>query len=470
MQNKGAIFFLAVTLAVVSIYQLSFTAVTFKVQKDAKAYAKGDLNKELRYLDSIAELPKEKWSFLGNTFRECQKKELNLGLDLKGGMNVILEVSVPDILKALSNYSTDTTFVKALKLAEEYQKSSQEDFVNLFGKAFEQIAPGARLAAIFNTVELKDLIDYNSTNEDVLKVLHKEVQDAIDNSYNILTNRIDRFGVVQPTIQRLSTQGRIMIELPGVKDPTRVRKLLQETADLEFWETYENSEVGPYLMKANELLKQILNITPKKDTTKTPTTEKQSTETSKKQAPGVKDTTTTADSLIKLLQKDTTAQKENTQSLEEFKNQNPLFAVLIPNTTRDAKYVPGSVVGFAHAKDTAMVNKYLHMKQIRALFPRNVRFYWHFKPYKYDPQQTLYELHAIKVTTRDGRPPLTGEVITSAREEFDQNTGEAKVTMSMNAEGSKIWARLTRENVGRAIAIVLDNYVYSAPRVNSEIK
>ncbi len=470
MQNKGAILFLAVTLAVVSIYQLSFTGVTFKVQKDAKAYAKGDLNKELRYLDSIAELPKEKWSFLGNTFRECQKKELNLGLDLKGGMNVILEVSVPDILKALSNYSTDTTFVKALKLAEEYQKSSQEDFVNLFGKAFEQIAPGARLAAIFNTVELKDLIDYNSTNEDVLKVLHKEVQDAIDNSYNILTNRIDRFGVVQPTIQRLSTQGRIMIELPGVKDPTRVRKLLQETADLEFWETYENSEVGPYLMNANELLKQILNVAPKKDTTNTPVPEKTSTETSKNQTTGVKDTTTTADSLIKLLEKDTTAQKENTQSLEEFKTQNPLFAVLIPNTTRDGKYVPGSVVGFAHAKDTSMVNKYLSMKQIRALFPRNLKFYWHFKPYKYDPQQTLYELHAIKVTTRDGRPPLTGEVITSAREEFDQNSGEAKVTMSMNAEGAKIWARLTRENVGRAIAIVLDNYVYSAPRVNSEIK
>ena len=472
MQNKGAILFLAVTLAVVSIYQLSFTVVTYKVRKDAKEYAQGDLNKEYRYLDSIADLPKDKWSFLGNTFRECQQKELNLGLDLKGGMNVILEVSVPDILRALSNYSTDTTFLKALNLAKEMQKSSQEDFVTLFGKAFEQIVPGARLAAIFNTVELKDKIDYNSTNADVLKVLHQEIQDAIDNAYNILTNRIDRFGVVQPTIQRLSTQGRIMIELPGVKNPARVRKLLQETADLEFWETYENSEIGPYLMQANEMLKKILKPV-KRDTTQSsqvPAKKEAANKNNKNTSANVKDTTASADSLIKLLESDTTKKKESPQSLEEFKTENPLFAVLIPNTSRDRKYMPGSVVGFAHARDTATVNKYLHMKQVRAIFPRNLKFYWHFKPYKYDPQQSLFELHAIKVTTRDGRPPLTGEVITGAREEFDQNTGEAKVTMSMNAEGAKTWARLTRENVGKAIAIVLDNYVYSAPRVNSEIK
>ncbi len=475
MQNKGAILTLAITLAVVSIYQLSFTAVTYKVKKDAKVYAQGDLNKEFRYLDSIAELPKDKWSYLGNTFKECQQKELNLGLDLKGGMNVVLEVSVPDIIKALSNYSRDTTFLRAIGLAKEYQKSSQEDFVTLFGKAFEDIAPGARLAAIFNTVELKDKIDYNSTNEDVLKVLHAEVQDAIDNSYNILTNRIDRFGVVQPSIQKLSTQGRIMVELPGVKDPTRVRKLLQETADLEFWETYENSEVGPYLMQANQRLKEILQSTQKKDTISSKTTtstlgKKEQTPAINKTAKAGNDTTTTADSLIKLIESDTTNKAKTSQSLDQFKNENPLFAVLIPNTSRDGKYVPGSVVGYAHVRDTAIVNKYLHMNQIRSIFPRNLRFYWHFKAYKYDPQQTLFELHTIKVTTRDGRPPLTGEVITSAREEFSQNTGEAKVTMSMNAEGSKIWARLTRENVGRCIAIVLDNYVYSAPRVNSEIK
>ncbi len=474
MQNKGAILVLAVTLVIVSIYQLSFTAITYKVKQDAKEYAQGDLNKELHYLDSIASLPKEKWSFLGNTFRECQQKEINLGLDLKGGMNVILEVSVPDIIKALSNYSKDTTFLKALDLAEEYQKSSSEDFVTLFGKAFEEIAPGARLAAIFNTMELKDKIDFNSTNEDVLKVLHKEVQDAIDNSFLVLSNRIDRFGVVQPSIQRLSTQGRIMIELPGVKDPSRVRKLLQETANLEFWETYENSEVGPYLVKANELLRQILSAQKDSLAVGGETTDvkdkSETADTARETATAQGDSISASDSLLKLLETDTSATAKEQQTFEAFKKENPLFAVLRPNTMRDGRYVPGSVVGYTVARDTALVNKYLRMKQVRALFPRNLIFRWHFKPYKYAPEQNLFELHALKVTTRDGRAPLTGEVITSAREEFDQNTGQARVTMSMNAEGSKVWARLTRENVGRAIAIMLDNYVYSAPRVNSEIK
>ncbi len=473
MQNKGAILFLAITLVVVSLYQLSFTAVTYKVKQDAKEYAQGDLNKELHYLDSIAGLPKEKWSFLGNTFRECQQKEINLGLDLKGGMNVILEVSVPDIIKALANYSKDTTFLRALDLAKEYQKSSSEDFVTLFGKAFETIAPGARLAAIFNTMELKDKIDFNSTNEDVLKVIHKEVQDAIDNSFLVLSNRIDRFGVVQPTIQRLSTQGRIMIELPGVKDPSRVRKLLQETANLEFWETYENSEVGPYLAKANDLLRQILAArkdTLQKDNTVSSGKTNGQGEQVQEKAAVPKDSVSASDSLLELLQSDTVKNVKEEQSLEAFKKQNPLFAVLRPYTTRDGKYMPGSVVGYAVARDTSLVNKYLHMKQIRALFPRNLIFRWHFKPDKYSPGQNIFFLHALKVTTRDGRAPLTGEVITSAREEFDQNTGQARVTMSMNAEGAKVWARLTRENVGRSIAIVLDNYVYSAPRVNGEIK
>ncbi len=474
MQNKGAILFLTIVLVVVSIYQLSFSVVTYKVKQDAKEYAKGDLNKELHYLDSIAALPKDKWSFLGNTFRECQQKEINLGLDLKGGMNVILEVSVPDIIKALANNSKDTTFLKALKLAEEYQKSSSEDFVTLFGKAFEEIAPGARLAAIFNTMELKDKIDYNSTNADVLKVLHQEVQDAIDNSFLVLSNRIDRFGVVQPTIQRLATQGRIMIELPGVKDPSRVRKLLQETANLEFWETYENSEVGPYLEKANKLLRQLLSE--KNDTASvqedTGTTATAADAGTGKELTAAGDSVSSSDSLLKLLESDTTsaAAAKEEQSLEMFRKENPLYAVLRPNLLRNNTYAPGSVVGFAFARDTATVNKYLNMKQVRALFPRNLIFRWHFKPYKYAPGQNIFELHALKVTTRDGKAPLTGEVITSAREEFDQNTGQAKVTMSMNAEGAKIWARLTRENVGRSIAIVLDNYVYSAPRVNSEIK
>ena len=257
MQNKAAIIVLAIALGLVSIYQLSFTGATYKVKKDARAYAKGDLVKETHYLDSISTLPKEKWSFLGNTFKECQKKELNLGLDLKGGMNVILEVSVEDILKALSNYSTDKSFNAALARAREQQKQSQSDYLTLFGRAFQEIAPDAKLASIFGTVEMKEKINFNSSNEDVLKVLDTEVDGAITNAFNILRTRIDRFGVVQPDITQLSTKGRILINLPGQTNPQRVRELLQGSANLEFWETYENSEIIGYLSQANNLLRDI---------------------------------------------------------------------------------------------------------------------------------------------------------------------------------------------------------------------
>lgn len=464
MRNKGAILFLIVTVTIVIIYHLSFTVVTSLVKKDAAAYAGGDLVKESDYLDSVASLTKDEWSYLGNTYRECQEKEINLGLDLKGGMNVILEISVVDIIKSLSNYSTDTTFVKALNLAQSYQKNSQEDFVTLFGRAFEEIDPNARLAAIFNTIELKSKIDFNSTNQDVLNVIRAETESAITNSFNILESRINRFGVAQPSIQRIGNQGRIMVELPGVKDPERVRKLLQGTANLEFWETYENSEVSQYLMQANTKLKSILGVnTQANDTTETLS------------LPGSTDTTTTesADttkSLLDMIESDTLKKPEETQDISKFKEENPLFAVLYPNTTRDGKFVPGSVIGFSHYRDTALVNKYLNMEQIRSIFPRDLKFIWHWKPYKYDETQNLFELHAIKVTTRDGRAPLDGDVITAAREEYDQTTGDAQVSMNMNTEGAKIWARMTRENVGRCIAIVLDGYVRSAPRVNQEIK
>ncbi|HUV00198.1 MAG TPA: hypothetical protein VMW32_04465, partial [Bacteroidales bacterium] len=257
MQNKAAIIVLAVALALVSVYQLSFTAATSKVKKEAREYAKGDLVKQRAYLDSISALPKDKWSYLGNTFKEVQKKEINLGLDLKGGMNVILEVSVEDILKALSNYNTDKTFTDALALTRKYQKESQSDFLTLFGRAFEETDPGAKLAAIFGTVELRDKVNFNSSNEDVLKVLDEEVTDAISNAFNILRTRIDRFGVVQPNITQLATKGRILIELPGQDNPQRVRELLQGTANLEFWETYENAEIIGYLSQANNLLREI---------------------------------------------------------------------------------------------------------------------------------------------------------------------------------------------------------------------
>lgn len=463
MRNKGAIIILTIAVAIVITYHLSFTIATFIVKKDASEYAQGNLVKESSYLDSIASLTKEEWSYLGNTYRECQEKEINLGLDLKGGMNVILEISVIDIIQSLSNHSTDTTYVRALKLAKEYQKNSQEDFVTLFGNSFEEVDPNARLAAIFNTMELRNRIDFNSTNQDVIRVIRGETETAIKNAYNILESRINRFGVSQPSIQRLGTQGRIMIELPGVKDPQRVRKLLKGTANLEFWETYDNTEIAPFLLEANNRLKDVLNAQEELE---------QSTaaaEADVKEQAAEADTSK-LESLLDLMAADSSSELDQTQSLDQFKEDNPLFAVLYPNTSQDGQFRSSSVLGYAHYRDTAKVNAYLQMEQISSLFPRDLKLMWHWKPYKYDDAQNLIELHAIKITTRDGRAPLNGDVITSAREEFSQTSGEAKVNMNMNAEGSKVWARMTRENIGNFIAIVLDGYVLSAPGVSSEIK
>lgn len=457
MQNKAAIIVLAIALGLVSIYQLSFTGATYKVKKEAKAYAKGDLEKETQYLDSISTLPKEKWSFLGNTFKECQKKELNLGLDLKGGMNVILEVSVEDILKALSNYNPDKTFNAALLRAKELQKSSQSDYLTLFGRAFQEIDPNAKLASIFGTVELKDKINFNSSNDQVLKVLDTEVTGAIKNAFNILSTRIDRFGVVQPNISELATKGRILIQLPGMNNPKRVRELLQGTANLEFWETYENSEIIGYLSKANNLLKEIQANTEK---AKSKTTEPSVTG-------AVSDTTKKNQSLLDLINKDTT-KVAGASTREGFTLQNPLFGLLVPRVTAQGQPLPSCMIGLASSKDTAKVNTYLKMNQIKALFPRDLKLMWSQNPDKQDPTKTMYELHAIKITTRDGRPPLGGDVITSARTSTGVS-GDVKVDMSMNSEGSKTWARMTRENIQRCLVVVLDGYVRSYPRVQNEI-
>lgn len=458
MQNKTAIIVLAVALFLVTAYQLSFTAVTYKVRKEAREYAKGDLVKQSNYLDSISSLTKKDWNYLGYTFKEVQKKEMNLGLDLKGGMNVILEVSVEDILKALSNYSTDKTFNDALAIARsEYRRQSQNDFLTIFGRAFEELNPGAKLSAIFGTVELRDKINFNSSNEDVLKVLDGEVSSAITNAFNILRTRIDRFGVVQPNITQLATKGRILIELPGQDDPQRVRELLQGTANLEFWETYENTEIIGYLSQANTILREI----------------QASVDTVGRTALQAEETTAPADtsvkdqSLLDLIEKDTTAAAPATR--EEFTMQNPLFGILTPRVTETGEPLPSSMVGLAAGIDTAKVNRYLGMNQIKALFPRDLKLLWSQNPYKYDPSGTLYELHAIKVTTRDGRPPLGGDVITSARPTSGITGSEVKVDFSMNAEGAKTWARMTRENIGRCIAVVLDGYVRSYPRVQNEI-
>ncbi|MDA3780678.1 MAG: protein translocase subunit SecDF [Bacteroidales bacterium] len=470
MQIKGAIKVLAMSMVVITVFYLSFTWKTASVRQDAKEYAtvNDTLNpeKEFSYLDSISGEVVYNIGFKKYTFRECQERELNLGLDLKGGMNVILEVSVSDIVKSLANNNKDSTFVKAIALAKEKKKNSGKDFLTLFGESFEEIDPNASLAAIFNTIELKDKIEFNSTNKEVLKVIKKESQAAIDNSFNILRSRIDRFGVVQPNIQKLETAGRILIELPGVEDQERVRSLLQGTANLEFWETYTNGEIYPYLLKANEKIKDIEDA--KKELADS-TKEEIAIVTEGKQPEKEKGKDAT---LIEQLESDSIAAKDSSaMGASQIAENYPLFAVLQPSVNpRTNELLDGSVIGMAKYTDTSKVNKYLKMEQIRAIFPRNVSFKWHVKSYKYDESESYYELHAIKETGRNGNPPLDGDVITDARGEFGQSKASSEVTMSMNVDGAKTWARLTKNNIGGFIAIVLDDYVYSAPKVNVEIK
>ncbi len=456
MQNKGAIKFIAVAFALVCLYQLSFTYVTWRVEKKAREYATVEDNFISRryehYLDSMSQEPVYNFLFVRKyTYKECKEREINLGLDLKGGMNVMLEVSVVDLVKVLSNNSKDTAFVKAMELAQKMPGS--EHFIDKFGKAFKQVAPNARLAAIFSTPELRDKVNFDSSDDDVLKVLKQEAESAIDNSFNILRKRIDKFGVAQPNIQRLENSGLIAIELPGIKEPERVRKLLQGTANLEFWETYENSELFNNLVAANSTLTEIMKAA---STTEAATSDAQKEE---KQEP--------QDELLNKLK-----ESEKTDTLAAAKDaakDYPLFSILQPNLYENQP-AAGPVVGMAQVKDTARVNEILSMPKIRALFPPDVKFAWTVKSPKWDKNKTIYELVALKVTTRDGKAPLDGGVITDAREAFGDRKGEAEVDMEMNAEGARIWARMTGENVGRCIAIVLDNYVYSFPRVQTEIK
>ena len=464
MQIKGAIRTVAILLAGICIYYLSFTVVTKSVTKDAKEYAKGNPDKEYQYMDSLSSEVVYNLGIRKYTLRECQEREINLGLDLKGGMNVILEISVEDIVKAMANNSKDTTFQKAIKLAKEYQKDSREDFITLFGRAFEAVDPDARLAAVFNTLELKDKIDFNASNEEVLNILRTESKDAIDNSFNILRSRIDRFGVIQPNIQRLEQAGRIMIELPGVKDQKRVRSLLQGSANLEFWETYNNTQIYSSILQANNVIYEIEKA--QKELNKTETGNTQQEVKSEDQAKESKDLT-----LLDQIESDSTKQDTSSLAQSQLAERYPLFSVLRPsiNPSTNAP-LEGSVIGMAHFGDTGKVNRYLNLKQVRAVLPRDVVFMWAVKPYKHDESKTYFELHAIKATGRDGKAPLDGDVVTDARSEFEQNSGAAEVSMSMNADGAKVWARLTKNNVGNFIAIVLDDYVYSAPRVNDEIK
>jgi len=475
MQNKGAIRLLAIALALVSLFQLSFTWKTNSIRKKAVEFAKGDTEKEYLYLDSVGS--EEVYNFLWlkkYTFKECQERELNLGLDLKGGMNVTLEVSVVDLIRNLANNSQDPTFVAALIQAKEMQKNSSGNFVDLFGQAFEKKDPNAKLASIFSTLDLKEEITFNSTNAEVLTVLKAQTKSAIDNSFNILRTRIDRFGVTQPNIQLLEgSSGRILVELPGVKDPERVRKLLQGTASLEFWETYQVSDVMSYINEANQKIKavkygeeELLNDSLSNDSLNV---DKNVTNKDTTSLLALDDSTKADNSILDKVGDSTNVSNED--ALAKFEKENPLFAVLRPYTNDKGQLIStGAAVGYSHYKDTAEVNTYLKMKQVTELLPKELKFFWTVKPATWDKTEVYYELVAIKVTTNDRTAPLTGDAITNARDEFENGSSTAQVTMSMNGEGSNTWARLTRENIGKQIAIVLDGYVYSYPTVQSEIK
>jgi SecD/SecF fusion protein len=476
MQNKGAIRLVAVLIAIACIYQLSFTWATRHQEKKAKVYSQkmveleqnlpsfsliSDLDKAF-YLDSLGRA-KERFYidsitaekvFLGFTYKEIKEKEINLGLDLKGGMNVMLEVSVPELVTALSGNSTNAKFVEAMTLAKSNLSPSRTDFISIFGEAWEQVAPGQRMSQIFGTYEMRDRINPETSNADVLKVIREESESAISNSFNVLRNRIRRFGVTQPNIQKIGSTGRILVELPGVKEPARVRKLLQGTASLEFWETYENQEVYPFLIEANRVVKEMLDVD--KEIAAISEGTQDSTAV-------VADTTKTgAESLLSQIQAEDSLSVADAQLAEE----NPLFFALNPNVSQ-GQLIPGACVGRAHYRDTAKIGAWLRAPQVQAVFPADIQLMWTVKPI--DEAGIIYELVAIKSTTRDGRAPLDGDVITDASKTFGQTSGNPEVDMAMNAEGARIWASMTANNVGRCIAIVLDGMVYSYPRVNSEI-
>ena len=448
MQNKGFVKVFAVLLTLVCVFYLSFSFVTRHYTNKAKEFAKGDVKVEQDYLDSLAN---EKVFFGNWTLKQCREMEISLGLDLKGGMNVILEVSVPDVIKALADNKPDEAFNQALANAAKQAISSQDDVITLFVREYHKIAPDARLSELFATQQLKDKVNQKTSDAEVEKVLRTEVKAAVDNSYNVLRTRIDRFGVVQPNIQSLEDKmGRIMVELPGIKEPERVRKLLQGSANLEFWETYNAKDVAPYLQAADNKLRNILANEAPADSVAVDSTA----------APVVAQATSTADSLAAALKGENKAQSVD---LAQIKKEHPLLAVLQVNSSGQ-----GPVVAYANYKDTADINKYLSMKEIQAELPKDLRLKWGVSAYEYDPKGQTFELYAIRSTERNGRAPLEGDVVVSAKDEYDQ-FGKPAVSMSMNTDGSRRWAQLTKQNIGKSIAIVLDGYVYSAPNVNTEI-
>ena len=462
MQSKGAIRFVVVLLMLVCIWQLSFTLVSRiqgnRAQKAAAAkvaltqqspeFARVPELDRAYYLDSVSKEAERSFTdslmsekvYFGYTYKDVRSKEINLGLDLKGGMNVMLQVQLQDLVKALSGNNTSPEFTKALELAKSRSVNSQSDYITLFAEAWKEVGGGMRLSQIFGTYEMRESIKPESTDEEVIGVIRTEAESAVANSFNVLRNRIDRFGVTQPSIQKLGNSGRILVELPGVKEPERVRKLLQGTASLEFWTTFESSEIYPYLVEANNALAEM---------------ELEAQEPASDAETAAKD----------IVAEELAAQGESAQDMEAARRANPLFSVLQPSQARGT-----ACIGYATIQDTAAVNRYLAMPQIKAIFPAEFRPMWSVKPASYLEADNIYELVAIRADSRDGQAPLDGSYVDDARVSYSDNRGgNPSVSMVMNAEGANTWAHLTKDNIGRQIAIVLDGTVYSYPTVQGEI-
>ena len=447
MQNNGIVIVTAVLLTLASIFYLSFSAAT--KYYDSQAAKIKDPIAQQDYKDSV--------KYLGiYSYQKCLETQIGLGLDLKGGMNVILEVSVPDVLENLADHKVDAAFVKSMKEARAEHEVSQSDFITLFINAFKKNAPGRHLSEIFATQQLQGKVSPNSSDKDVEKVLRTEVQAAIDNSFLVVRTRIDKFGVVQPNIQKLEgQQGRIMVEMPGINEPERVRKLLQGSANLEFWETYNSDEIIPYLSQLNQReanhrsgAKEEVADSAANDTATVAAAEKAEAKAQAKAAFKTKKN----------------AKADDAAAMAEAKKQNPLFSIFQPSGNGAL-----SLVGYASARDTAEVNKIIYSALAKQILPADCRLLWSAKPADGIQAKNIYELHAIKVTTTNGRAPIEGDVVTDAKDQFNNLTGSPEVSMTMNSDGARRWAALTKANVGKAIAIVLDGTVYSAPRVNGEI-
>ena len=461
MQSKGAIRFVAILLAIACLWQLSFTAVTkyqenkavkyaeaaVEAAQNSAAFAKVAEADKAFYLDSLRKVENRHYIdsisaekvYFGYTFKDVKSKEINLGLDLKGGMNVMLQVQLKDLVRALADGNESPEFLAALELAQANSVDSRQDYITLFAEAWKEKGNGTPLAQIFGTYEMRDQIKPESTDEEVIAVIRESADAAISNSFNVLRNRIDRFGVTQPNIQKLGNSGRILVELPGVKEPERVRKLLQGTASLEFWETYSFGEIEMYLNEANAALAEVLAA------------EEEAAE---------EVAATEGEDLLAAELKQAEAEKVNAAAVK----QNPLFAVLQPTGMRD-----NACIGYIHYSDTALVNKYFAMEQVKGVFPPEFRAMWTVKPSQFFPDGNVFELVAIKVATSDGKAKIDGDEVTDARVQYGNTGGNPEVSMSMNAEGANVWARLTKENIGKQVAIVLDGMVYSYPTVQSEI-